>query len=238
MNCIIVDDEPLAREELQSLIKELSPLEVIGSFSNALTALAFLKTNEVDLIFLDIEMPKVSGLEFAAQISGQTLLIFTTAYAQYALKSYELDAIDYLLKPIDANRLEKSISKAITYKKLLSESTESTFEGSTDDFLMIKSERRYYKIRFQDIRFIEGLKDYVVIYTQRQKLITALNLKTIHQKIPAEIFLRVSKSYVVNLSYIDSFDNHTIYIDDFEVPIGEVYKQEFFTKYTGGTHLL
>lgn len=238
MNCIIVDDEPLAREELQSLIKELSPLEVIGSFSNALTALAFLKTNEVDLIFLDIEMPKVSGLEFAAQISGQTLLIFTTAYAQYALKSYELDAIDYLLKPIDANRLEKSISKAITYKKLLSESTESTFEGSTDDFLMIKSERRYYKIRFQDIRFIEGLKDYVVIYTQRQKLITALNLKTIHQKIPAEIFLRVSKSYVVNLSYIDSFDNHTIYIDDFEVPIGEVYKQEFFIKYTGGTHLL
>ncbi|MBB2147559.1 LytR/AlgR family response regulator transcription factor [Pedobacter gandavensis] len=237
MNCIIVDDEPLAREELQSLIKELSPLEVLASFSNALSALDFLKTNEVDLIFLDIEMPKLSGLEFAAQTSEQTLIIFTTAYAQYALKSYELDAIDYLLKPIDTNRLEKAISKAISYKKLLSESTKNTFEGSTKEFLMIKSERRYYKILFKDIRFIEGLKDYVVIYTQRQKLITALNLKTIHQKIPSEIFLRVSKSYVVNLSFIDSFDNHTIYIDEFEIPIGEVFKQDFVNKYTGGTHL-
>lgn len=238
MNCIIVDDEPLAREELQILIKELSKVEVIGVFSNALAALDFLKTNEVDLIFLDIEMPKVSGLEFAAQISGQTLIIFTTAYAQYALKSYELDAIDYLLKPIDSSRLEKAICKAVAYQSLLSESTKSTFEGSTEDFLMIKSERRYYKIRFKDIRFIEGLKDYVVIYTQTKKLITAMNLKNIHQKIPSDSFLRVSKSYVVNLNAIDSFDNHTIYIDEFEVPIGEVYKQEFFHKYAGGTHLL
>ncbi|WP_316753184.1 LytTR family DNA-binding domain-containing protein [Pedobacter gandavensis] len=238
MNCIIVDDEPLARAELQIMIRELSSLEVTGVFSNALSALEFLKTNTVDLIFLDIEMPKVSGLEFAAQISGQTLIIFTTAYAQYALKSYELDAIDYLLKPIDNHRLEKAISKAMAYKNLLSESTKSTFEGSTADFLMIKSERRYYKIRFNEIRFIEGLKDYVVIYTQTQKLITAMNLKNIHQKIPADIFLRVSKSYVVNLNFIASFDNHTIYIDDAEIPIGEVFKNDFFEKYAGGTHLL
>lgn len=238
MNCIIVDDEPLARAELQILVKELSQVEVIGVFSNALSALEFLKSNEVDLIFLDIEMPKVSGLEFAAQISGQTLIIFTTAYSQYALKSYELDAIDYLLKPIDTKRLEKAISKAVAYQKLLSDGSKSTFEGSTDDFLMIKSERRYYKIRFQDIRFIEGLKDYVVIYTQTQKLITAMNLKNIHQKIPAPYFLRVSKSYVVNLNCIDSFDNHTIYMDEFEIPIGEVFKQEFFNKYAGGAQLL
>ncbi|MCX2452547.1 response regulator [Pedobacter sp. PLR] len=238
MNCIIVDDEPLAREELQNMVRESSQLEVIGIFSNALSALDFLKTNEVDLIFLDIEMPKVSGLEFAAQISGQTLIIFTTAYAQYALKSYELDAIDYLLKPIDPTRLEKAISKSIAYKTLLSESTKSTIEGSTADFLMVKSERRYYKIRFKDIRFIEGLKDYVVIYTQTQKLITAMNLKNIHQKIPSDLFLRVSKSYVVHVNHIDSFDNHTIYIGDFEIPIGEVYKNDFFDKYAGGTQLL
>lgn len=237
MNCIIVDDEPLAREELQTLIKELSQVEVIGIFSNALSALDFLKTNEVDLIFLDIEMPKVSGLEFAAQISRQTLIIFTTAYSQYALKSYELDALDYLLKPIDTQRLEKSINKAITYKTLLSESAKSTIEDSNEDFLMIKSERRYYKIYFKNIRFIEGLKDYVVIYTQKEKLITAINLKNIHQKMPASIFLRVSKSYVVNLNYIDSFDNHTIYIEEFEIPIGEVFKNDFFDKYAGGLTL-
>ena len=234
MNCIIVDDEPLAREELQTMVRELSELEVSGVFSNALSVLDFLKTNTVDLIFLDIEMPKLSGLDFAAQISGQTLVIFTTAYAQYALKSYELDALDYLLKPIEPSRLEKAIHKSLTYKKLLTESAKNTFEGSNEDFLMIKSERRYHKINFKNIRFIEGLKDYVVIYTQKEKLITAMNLKNIHQKVPAQTFLRVSKSYVVNVNFIDSFDNHTIYIDDFEIPIGEVYKHDFFDKYAGG----
>lgn len=234
MNCIIVDDEPLAREELQTMVKELSELEVSAVFSNALSALEFLKTNTVDLIFLDIEMPKLNGLEFAAQISGQTLIIFTTAYTHYALKSYELDALDYLLKPIEPSRLEKAIQKSLTYKKLLTESAKNTFEGSNEDFLMIKSERRYHKINFKNIRFIEGLKDYVVIYTQKEKLITAMNLKNIHQKLPAQTFLRVSKSYVVNVSFIDSFDNHTIYIDDFEIPIGEVYKHDFFEKYAGG----
>lgn len=234
MNCIIVDDEPLAREELQTMVRELSELEVSGVFSNALSALEFLKANTVDLIFLDIEMPRLNGLDFAAQISGQTLLIFTTAYAQYALKSYELDALDYLLKPIEPGRLEKAILKSLAYKKLLTESAKNTFEGSNEDFLMIKSERRYHKINFKNIRFIEGLKDYVVIYTQKEKLITAMNLKNIHQKVPASTFLRVSKSYVVNVSFIDSFDNHTIYIDDFEIPIGEVYKHDFFDKYGAG----
>lgn len=111
MNCIIIDDEPLARAEMQSLILEVSNLKILGDFSNALTALEFLKTNQVDLIFMDIEMPLVTGLEFAEMLPKQTLIIFTTAYSQYALKSYELDAIDYLLKPIEKNRLEKAIQK-------------------------------------------------------------------------------------------------------------------------------
>ncbi|HEX6426659.1 MAG TPA: response regulator, partial [Niastella sp.] len=171
MTCIIVDDEPLAREEMQALIKDVSHIDILGKFSNAPTALDFLKVNEVDLIFLDIEMPMVTGLEFAAQLPRQTLIIFTTAYPQYALKSYELDAIDYLLKPIDKDRLKKSINKAETYKKLLSDETEkNTVEINASDFLIIKSERRFYRINFADIRFIEGLKDYVVIYTSNQKL--------------------------------------------------------------------
>jgi DNA-binding LytR/AlgR family response regulator len=236
MNCIIVDDEPLAREELQAQIKEISKVEILGKFSNAPSALAFLKDNDVDLIFLDIEMPMVTGLEFAARLPKKALIIFTTAYSQYALDSYELDAIDYLLKPIPKERLEKAINKAETYKKLLSDDTEkSIIEGGTDDFLIIKSERRYHKIKFSDIRYIEGLKDYVVIYTISQKLITAMNLKNIHQKMPQDIFLRVSKSYIVNTNYVESFDHHSIFVGGYEISLGEVYKKEFFSIYSGGT---
>ncbi|WP_436488718.1 LytR/AlgR family response regulator transcription factor [Chitinophaga sp. ARDCPP14] len=236
MNCIIVDDEPLAREQMQSMIKEVSQLEILGKFSNAPTALDFLKENEVDLIFLDIQMPMVTGLQFAAQLPRQTLTIFTTAYPQYALKSYELDVIDYLLKPIEKSRLAKAIHKAETYRKLLSDDTEkSTIESNTVDFLLIKSERKFHRISFADIKFIEGLKDYVVMYVGNQKLITAMNLKTIHQKLPQQLFLRVSKSYVVNSKYIDSFDHRSIFLGDVEIPIGEVYKRDFFSVFSGGS---
>lgn len=235
MNCIIVDDEPLARSEMRSLIAEISNIDILGEFSNAPSALDFLKDNDVDLIFLDIEMPMVTGLEFAEMLPKKSLIIFTTAYSQYALKSYELEAVDYLLKPIDPQRLEKAVEKAILYTELLSKDTvKNTIESNTADFLFIKAERRFYKISFSDIKFIEGLKDYVVIHTKQQKLITAMNLKTIHQKISGEIFIRVSKSYVVNMNYIDSFDNHNIYIEDSEIPLGEVYRSEFFTRFAGG----
>ncbi|WP_250253418.1 LytTR family DNA-binding domain-containing protein [Chryseobacterium sp. Marseille-Q3244] len=235
MNCIIVDDEPLARAEMRSLINETAKIDILGEFSNAPSALDFLKDNEVDLIFLDIEMPMVTGLEFAEMLPKKSLIVFTTAYSQYALKSYELEAVDYLLKPIDPQRLEKAINKAVLYTELLSKNTiKNTVESNTADFLFIKADRRFYKISFSDIKFIEGLKDYVVIHTRQQKLITAMNLKTIHQKILGENFIRVSKSYVVNADYIDSFDNHNIYIEESEIPIGEVYKADFFIKYAGG----
>lgn len=235
MNCIIIDDEPLARSEMRSLIAEISNIDILGEFSNAPSALEFLKDNDVDLIFLDIEMPMVTGLEFAEMLPKKSLIVFTTAYSQYALKSYELEAVDYLLKPIDPQRLEKAIEKAILYTELLSKDTvKNTVESNTADFLFIKAERRFYKISFSDIKFIEGLKDYVVIHTKQQKLITAMNLKTIHQKISGETFIRVSKSYVVNMNFIDSFDNHNIYIEDSEIPLGEVYRAEFFTKFAGG----
>jgi len=236
MNCIIVDDEPLAREGMQAMIQEVSNLEIIGTFSNALAAADFLKTQSVDLIFLDIQMPKVTGLEFAEQLPEETLVVFTTAFSQYAVKSYELNAIGYLLKPIDKNRLKKVIEKAITYKQLLSkEVPKNTFEKSTDDFMFIKSERRFYKVLFSEILFIEGLKDYVVIYTATQKLITAMNLKTAHQKIAVTHFLRVSKSYVVNTQFIDSFDHHTLYVGEHEIPLGEVYKKDFLKYFSEGS---
>jgi DNA-binding LytR/AlgR family response regulator len=236
MNCIIIDDEPLARNEMAALVKELSDLDIVGCFSNAPNALQFLKGPAVDLIFLDIEMPGVSGLEFAAQLPKETLVVFTTAYPQYALKSYELDAIDYLLKPIDKTRLDNAIKKAKIYRKFLSADTEkNVVEGNTESFLIIKADRRFHKIVFREIRYIEGLKDYVVIHTGNQKLITAMNLKTIHQKVPQSIFLRVSKSYLVNKDYVESFDHQFVYLPGCEIPLGEVYKRDFFAVFSGGS---
>jgi DNA-binding LytR/AlgR family response regulator len=234
MNCIIIDDEPLARNEMESLIREVSALEILKKFPNALAAMEYVENNEVDLLFLDIEMPGLNGLDFAARIPKQCLTIFTTAYPQYALRSYELDAIDYLLKPIDKVRLEKAIRKAEIYKKLLSDETaKNTIEGNNSDFLFIKADRRFYKVKFQDILYIEGLKDYTVIYTQNQKLITALNLKNIHQKMPEDSFLRVSKSFIVNIAHISSFDNHYVYIGETDIPLGEIYRNDFLNRYWG-----
>ena len=181
-------------------------------------------------------MPMVSGIEFAAQLPKNILVTFTTAYPQYALKSYELDATGYLLKPIAKPLLEKAISKAQIFKKLLSDETEKiTLEGSGTGFLLIRSERRFHRINFEDIRYIEGLKDYVVLFIGNQRLITAMNLRTIHQKLPQQLFLRVSKSYVVSLKYVDSFDHHTLYLAEIEIPLGEVYKKDFFSTYSGGS---
>jgi len=235
MNCIIVDDEPLARAEMKALIMEVSALNVLGSFSNSRAAFDFLANNQVDVVFLDIEMPMLNGIEFATQLPATAMVIFTTAYPQYALKSYELDAIDYLLKPIEISRLDKAIKKAEAYQKLLSANPEyNTVEGNTEEFILIKSDRKFHKISFDSIRFVEGLKDYAVIYTADKKLITAMNLKTFHQKLPQELFLRVSKSYIINKNCIDAFDHHTIYMTDQEIPLGEIYRQDFFKAYSNG----
>lgn len=236
MNCIIIDDEPLAREEMELLINEVSELEILGKFPNAALASKFLNITQPDLIFLDIEMPLINGIEFAQSVPRNTLIIFTTAYSRYAIDSYELDAIDYLLKPIDKKRLEKAINKATFYNNFLTTKKveENTVEENDDNFLFIKADRKQYKISFSEILFIEGLKDYVVLYTTTQKLITAMNLKTIHQKIDSEFFIRVSKSYIINSKHINSFDNHTIYMNEFEIPIGETYRSEFMLKYSKG----
>lgn len=234
MKCIIIDDEPLARAEMEALIKEVSSISILGKFPNSKTALNFLEDNEVDLVFLDIEMPMISGLEFAEQLPENTLVIFTTAYTKYASKSYELDAIDYLQKPVDKTRLHKAIKKAEIYKSLLSDETKKNMiESNSNDFFIVKSDRKFFKINFDDIRYIEGLKDYVVIHTENQKLITAMNLKTIQQKIAPQTFLRVSKSYVINVNFVDSFDHHNIYLGEIQIPLGDVYKKKFFNIYSG-----
>ena len=228
MNCIIIDDEPLAREAIEILVKDTSQLNLLGMFNNALAASKFMEENPVDLIFLDIQMPGITGIEFARNISKRSLVIFTTAYSEYAVDSYEVDAIDYLIKPIDPERFHKAVNKAIAYHSLLLKEEKENIEAGNTEYFFVKSERRYFKINYKDILFIEGLKDYVIIQLDEQRVITRMNLKNIFDLLPKHDFLRVNKSYIVNTKHIDSFDNNDIFIKTHEIAIGNTYRDAFF----------
>ena len=227
LKCIIVDDEPIAREGMENLISKTSGLKLDGMFESAEAASSYLKDNSVDLIFLDIEMPEINGIEFARTIPDKTLVIFTTAYSEYAMDSYEVDAVDYLVKPIEPERFRKAVNKAIQYHGLW-ENAESEGIDTEDDFIFVKSDRRYFKVYYSDILYIEGLKNYVVIHTEKKKIMTKIYLSTINELLPLKIFLRINKSYIVNLSRIDSFDNNDVFIDDHEIAIGAAYRDGLY----------
>jgi DNA-binding LytR/AlgR family response regulator len=235
MTCIIVDDEPLARQGMEMNIANASFLQLLGSFSNALAAGDFLRKGKVDLIFLDINMPELNGLDFLKSLHDAPLVIFTTAYPQYALESYELDAVDYLVKPIRIERFLKAVNKAENHLRLLQqEGNNNHVENIGDDFVFIKADRKYFKLFFKDMLYIEGLKDYVIIYTQDDKIIASMNIKTIAAQLPPSIFARVSKSYIVNTMHISSFDNELIYIRNTEIPLGQAFKDDFLKQYIDG----
>ncbi|EHQ26111.1 LytR/AlgR family response regulator transcription factor [Mucilaginibacter paludis] len=227
MKCLIVDDEPLARKGVQLHLKKYPELELAGCFNNAAAAAAYLLLNPVGLIFLDIRMPGGNGLYFARSLGRQTMVIFITAFAEYALDSYEVDAIGYLVKPIHAERFDKAVLKALAYERLFSESRDTSVEF-VPDHLLVRSDRQFIRVALDELQYIEGLKDYVILHLKDQKIITAMNLKQIHQKLPQERFLRVSKSYIVNTSFIKTFDNNAIYIGSNEVPIGNSFRDAFF----------
>jgi len=235
MNCIIVDDEPLARQGMEMNVANVLSLNLLGSFSNALAAGDFLRKENVDLMFLDINMPELSGLDFLKSLRNAPLVIFTTAYPQYALESYELDAIDYLVKPIRIERFLKAVNKAENHLRLLNqEANNNRIEKIGDDFIFIKADRRFFKIYFKDILYIEGLKDYVIIYTTDSKIITSMNVKTIAAQLPSNLVARVSKSYIVNVMHISSFDNELVYIQNNEIPLGQSFKEDFLKQYIDG----
>lgn len=232
MNCIIVDDEPLAREAIQMLIDQTDNLDLTGSFNSPGSASKFLANNAVDLIFLDIQMPGINGIEFAKTIPKETFVIFTTAFSEFATDSYEVDAIDYLIKPVKLERFQKAVEKAQTYLKLFkAEFENNNIENITDDYFFVKADRKIFKIYFNNILFIEGLKDYVVMHTENQKVITAMNIKTIYDQLPKSMFARVSKSFVINVNQIVSVDNNTVYIGKNEIPIGNIYRDHFFNEF-------
>ncbi|MCC8172338.1 MAG: LytTR family DNA-binding domain-containing protein [Parabacteroides sp.] len=229
MKYIIVDDEPIARRGIEKLAGQIDQLKLVGSFESAVAAGGFMENNRVDLVFLDIQMPGINGIEFAKQISATTLIIFTTAFAEFAVDSYEADAIDYLLKPIKPERLKKAAEKALSYHKiLLSEKDKSHVEQVESNFIFIKADRRYFKVNFEDILFIEALKDYVIIQTLKQRLITRLSLKAIYGMLPATTFLKPNRSYIINKERIDSFSNNDVFIDKYEIAISNAYRDSLF----------
>ncbi|MBO4807144.1 MAG: response regulator transcription factor [Paludibacteraceae bacterium] len=235
MKCIIIDDEPLARETIESLIKENAPnMEIVGRFNQAQSAATYMDSNPVDLVFLDIQMPGITGLEFAKRIPQKTLVIFTTAYSEYAVDSYEVDAIDYLTKPIDDERFRKAVQKAESYHEFLSQKEDmesSSLEVNNQEYFLVKSDRKFFRIKFDDILFVEGLKDYVIIHLDSQKIVTRMNMKGINDILPTNHFIRVNKSFIVNTEKIESFDNNDIFIKTFVIPIGNIYRDDFFNKY-------
>jgi DNA-binding LytR/AlgR family response regulator len=234
MKSIIIDDEPLAREGLMNLLAGISSVEILHVFGSPIEANKFLQSNQVDLLFLDIEMASLNGLDFAKSLVNKPLIIFITAYPQYALESFEVDAIDYLVKPVRTERLLRAINKAENYLNLLQRNVEEEITVIEDDYVFIKSDRKFVKIFFREILFIEGLKDYVIIHVDGKKILTAMNIKTIFNQLPIKNFARVSKSYVVNTEHIISVDTNTVYIKEEEIPIGNNYKESFFTHYVDG----
>lgn len=227
MRCLIVDDEPIARRGMVKLVGSRSELSVAGVVGNADEALAFLGENSVDLVFLDIEMPGLSGMELARRLPERCQVVFTTAYSDYACESYDVDATDYLMKPIDPERFNRAVDKALTFAGMMAaaEAPESVAPTASEEVLTVKSDRRYVRLRVDEITFVEGLKDYLIIHTGERRIVTRMTVKSLEEALPPQ-FLRVGKSYIVNSDKIDSFDNNDLYIGSSVVPIGVSYKQE------------
>ena len=225
MKCIIIDDEPLAREGMKMNINEVPSLELVGEFDDAIKANEYLQDNKVDLMFLDIEMPGVSGLDFLQNLPDPPFVILATAYPQYAAEAYELDVVDYLVKPIKLDRFVKAVNKAEEIIQLSKQT--AMLESIENDFIFIKSDRKYVKIRFDEIFFIEGLKDYVIVHATHGKYMTAMNVKTVHSRLPEDIFFRTSKSYIINVNHIKEIDGNDVVVADNKIPIGRSYRDGF-----------
>ena len=224
--CLLVDDEPLAIKLIESHIQKLDNLEIIGTCSNAMGAFEILRDKKIDLLFLDIQMPQITGIEFLKTLKNPPKVIITTAYRQYALEGYELDVVDYLLKPISFERFLKAVNKYYHYasKDIQVFSHPAGNEGESISFLDVSENKKIIRINLKDIRFIEGLNEYVGINTTDRRIVTKTSLSKIEDKLPSDQFMRIHKSFIVPLSKIRSFSSTTIEIDQKELPIGRSYK--------------
>lgn len=226
--CLIVDDEPLAIDALQTLLERFTNLQVVGSCGDTFQAMELLQSNTVDLMFLDIQMPEVSGLNFLRSLKEPPRVIFTTAYRKYAVEAFELDVVDYLVKPISQQRLMKALDKYFYLKELAAENpVDSPGETTSEnDFMYVKADRKMVKVRYDEILFVEGLKDYVYIITDSKNVITRMTMNELESTLPTNKFLRIHRSYIVSLARITAFTQHDVEIGKEELPIGRSHKEK------------
>lgn len=231
INCIIVDDEPIGRRGMKRLVDNDGRLNLLGMFNSGESARQFLEDNSADLIFLDIQMPGISGMELAALIEGKSLVIFTTAYSEYAVESYNVNSVDYLLKPIDPERFSKAVTKAETYLDLLAGSLSEEASPTTGtDSIIVRADRRFHRIPFDNILYASALKDYIVLHLSDKKIITRMKMSDLTESLPKDNFLRVNKSFIVNLSAVDSFDTNDVYIGETPIAIGATFRDETISR--------
>jgi DNA-binding LytR/AlgR family response regulator len=231
MKCLAIDDESLALELLEDNIRQIPFLELVKCCKNAYEALEILQTEEIDLIFLDIQMPGITGVQFLQGLRKNPMVVFVTAYEEYAIEGFNLDVVDYLLKPVPFERFLKAVTKAKELYELRKSDTNTDTEAG-NDFMFVHADYALIRIDYKNILFVEGLKDYVKIYlsTQPQPIITRLTMKGIADKLPESMFFRVHKSYIVALNKIEAIRNQKIKIGNTFVPLSENYSQELFKK--------
>lgn len=232
LNCVIVDDEPLAREGLASYVREVDFLRLTGTCENPLELMNVLEQQTVDLIFLDIQMPKMSGIDFLKMVPKPPMVVITTAYPSFALEGFQLNVLDYLLKPITFDRFFKSANKSREYHKLLNPPTPTNSPKAdvSDEYFFVKCGNKYEKIFFEDILFVEGMQNYVTIFTNKGKYVTLLNMKNLEQNLEGHAFLRVHKSYIVSVPKIEGIEGNDICIQTHRIPIGRNYRDQVMSQ--------
>lgn len=220
IKCLIIDDEPSSQNVLQQFASKLDFLQLEGVCNSALEAMGFLKTNPVDLLFLDINMPYLSGLSFYKSLQNPPLVIFTTAYSEYALDGFDVNATDYLLKPFSFERFFKAVTKA---RDVLSDKTEQ-------EHIIIKADKKLHQVKFIDILFVEALGDYIKIHLKNKTLVTYKTLSKIKSELPESSFLQVHKSYVINKNCIDYIEGNQVLIQTHKIPLGQKFKTDFLIR--------
>lgn len=224
ISCLIVDDEPMAREIIETHLSKIENIHIVASCSSAIDAFNHIAKHTINLVFLDINMPEISGISFAKSINKDIKVIFTTAYRDYAVEGFELKAVDYLLKPISFERLQKAID---TYFDIYGTITETTpVIQDISDFMFVRSNRKMIKINYACIRYIESYSDYIKIHTESDTIVTRETISAIEAKLPKQQFLRIHRSYIIAISYIQSFTNEHITINKKVLPISRSYKKD------------
>ena len=232
VNCVIVDDEPVARKIIESFVAKIPNLILVKSCKNAMEAFEIVNSQHIDLFFLDINMPDVSGLSLAKSINQNSKIIFTTAYREYAVDGFDLQAVDYLLKPIAFDRFLQAVNKFFQGISVIESDVKIVENTIKNDFVFVRSDRKMVKINFDEIFYIESLSDYIKIYVTDKIITTRETISNIETKLPAKNFLRIHRSYIVNLNKAASYTNEFIEIGKNAIPISRTYKENVLKKLT------